>query len=76
MGKAKRGMKVTHSSTGKQGVVASIFRGTIRVIFPDGTESIGRASSYHKTSPWPCAFIVIACFGSALGFTIGANLLW
>lgn len=47
--KAKYGQAVTHSATGRQGTIASIVGHTIRVVFKDGSEAIGPASTFHRT---------------------------
>ncbi len=47
--KAREGQAVTHGKTGRQGTISSIVGHTIHVVFDDGSESMGPASSYHPT---------------------------
>lgn len=48
MGKPKKGMRVTHTSTNQTGVVTAVIRGVIHVVFPDGTKRSAHAGSFHK----------------------------
>lgn len=52
-------MKVTHRKTGRQGIIVSAVRGTIRVIFPDGSDHYAYSSSYTKTG---------GCLGTMIAF--------
>lgn len=66
MGKARKGQRVTHRGSGEEGVVVSIVRNTIRVVFRDGTESTGYTSSYYKT-PGGCVAVPFLTIMGALG---------
>jgi hypothetical protein len=49
MGKPKKGMKVTHTSTNQTGVVSAVIRGIVHVVFPDGSKGSAPAGTFHKS---------------------------
>lgn len=50
MGKAKRGQSVRFNGNGKVGVIQSVSRGVVRVIFRDGSHGYGHAGQFSKAS--------------------------
>lgn len=68
MPKAKPGQRVRHTQSGKEGVIISVVRGTIRVLHKGGSTSTGYAGSYHKVGgcmAMPFLVIMGALGGSA-----------
>ena len=49
MAKAKRGQKVRHNSSGREGVISSVFRGMAHVIFRDGSHSYVHTGQLSKS---------------------------
>lgn len=49
MAKAKRGQKVRHNGTGKEGVISSVFRGVAHIIFRDGSHGYAHTGALSKS---------------------------
>lgn len=64
--KAERGQRVVHSKTGQSGVIVSVLRGTVRVLFDNGTERIVQGSSLHSAKPGCRLFASLLLFAPFL----------
>lgn len=49
MARAKKGMKVTHTSTNQTGVVTAVIRGIVHIVTPDGKKASAPSTSFHKS---------------------------
>lgn len=67
MAKAKKGMRVTHNSTGESGVVSAVIRGIVYVVMRDGSTKAAHAGSFSKSSGGLCLLWLVGF----LGFTGG-----
>lgn len=72
--KAKKGMKVTHNSTGQSGIVTAVIRGVVHIVTPKGETASGYAGSFSKSGGL-CLLWVVGVLGFASGLIRGGVYL-
>lgn len=76
MKKAKPGQHVRHQGTKQTGVITSVVRGVVRVVWADGSESKTYASSLHPAKGGPCLLIAVALLSVPALLTGAAFYVW